>query len=507
MYRMLITDDNSDAREVIEFLVGKYNFPLETKQASNGKEALAKLKEFKADILFTDVKMPFMDGMELATKARELYPQIQIIFFSAYDDFSYIKKALSLQAVDYLLKPVNPEEFQKIIAKVIESKMELEQGQKQQEDYMHHMMDHILYRCMTKTSKKKLQADYPTTDLGFLEEYQRLFIVQFENPFFDQEHTFEVDLGQVIHDEFQYLNLNPSQGVLLFKGKKKKTSYYMELAKSLRNYIENHYSQIPYIAISAEIESSQGLSKAYEEAERYLEDRFFLSNTFIFSGDTSYDNEKGTMQDTYLIEAVKKDLEYKDAFNLQADVDKFFNRLLDKDNKALSHFYIRYVCCGLLESLYNALPDGRKGEFELHMVNIYSIQKLDEIEVLIKKVLREVLDMMKGQQEAPNHAIHVVKKYIMEHYKENLSLSLLAEKVYLSTRYLSAMFIQETGCGLNKYIKNVRMDEAKKLLLNSNMKVADICQQVGYSNVSYFCKSFKDSFGMTPDKYRESAHK
>ncbi|KLV26585.1 hypothetical protein ABW02_10840 [Niallia circulans] len=95
-------------------------------------------------------------------------------------------------------------------------------------------------------------------------------------------------------------------------------------------------------------------------------------------------------------------------------------------------------------------------------------------------------------------------QYIHEHYAEDLSLNILADKVYLSPRYLSDVFIQETGSGINKYIKQVRMDAAKNLLIHTNMKINDICKQVGYQNISYFVRSFRESFGLSPEKFRQS---
>ena len=242
--------------------------------------------------------------------------------------------------------------------------------------------------------------------------------------------------------------------------------------------------------------------RAYEEAETYLEDRFFLSDTYIFSGDTSYlSNEDYSWQDNYLLQAVQKDIQFKDIYSLKHDINKFFEKY--QNSPALSHIYIRFICCNLLQLLYEELPESRKADFSHKVASIYSTQKLQEIRVLIDNVLDEVIKKLEMEQQSPNHAINVVKQYIYEHYNENLSLELLADKVFLSYRYLSSLFIQETGCGINKYIKNIRMDKAKDLLFNTNMKVADICKAVGYSNVSYFCKSFKDNFGVTPEKYRE----
>jgi two-component system, response regulator YesN len=119
MYTILIVDDEKSEREVILFLIKKYKLNLHTLQADNGKAALDILKEKPVDILLTDIKMPFINGMELATKARDIYPDIEILFFSGYDDFKYVKTALSLRAVNYILKPINENEFYKSILTII----------------------------------------------------------------------------------------------------------------------------------------------------------------------------------------------------------------------------------------------------------------------------------------------------------------------------------------------------------------------------------------------------
>ena len=98
--------------------------------------------------------------------------------------------------------------------------------------------------------------------------------------------------------------------------------------------------------------------------------------------------------------------------------------------------------------------------------------------------------------------IQLVEQYIREHYEDVLSLDILAEKVYLTPHYLSSIFIQEKGVGINKYIKTIRMDKARELLMKTNRKISDICIQVGYTNVSYFCRSFRNEYGVTPDQYR-----
>ena len=100
-----------------------------------------------------------------------------------------------------------------------------------------------------------------------------------------------------------------------------------------------------------------------------------------------------------------------------------------------------------------------------------------------------------------------VKNYIYENYQEDLSIDMLAEKVYLSPGYLSSIFKQETGMNLNRFIKGYRMDKARELLEYSPKKISQIAREVGFSNNSYFCRSFREHFGMTPEACRKGLGK
>lgn len=119
MYNILIVDDEKSERDVILFLLNKYNINFNIFEAANGKDGLAILKKESIDILATDIKLPFYNGIELAAQARTLYSDIEILFFSGYDDFNYVKEAFSLHAVNYILKPVEPSEFYKSISDIL----------------------------------------------------------------------------------------------------------------------------------------------------------------------------------------------------------------------------------------------------------------------------------------------------------------------------------------------------------------------------------------------------
>jgi len=121
MYKMLIVDDNAAETECMQFLVQKFAFPLTTRIACNGQEALGMFKREKFDILLTDIKMPYMDGLELSKLVRKMDTEIPIILFSGFSEFSYARAAISLDVLEYLLKPVDPDEFKQTITSVLQS--------------------------------------------------------------------------------------------------------------------------------------------------------------------------------------------------------------------------------------------------------------------------------------------------------------------------------------------------------------------------------------------------
>ncbi|MBN4049411.1 response regulator [bacterium AH-315-N14] len=134
MFKLIIVDDEKIEREGIKFLINMHKLPFDVVEAKNGIEALDYLKENPVDIIFTDIKMPFMSGLELSDKAKAINPSVKIVIFSAYSDFDYAKKAISIKVFDYVLKPVDENEFINTALKIIElckqEKMEKENTDK-----------------------------------------------------------------------------------------------------------------------------------------------------------------------------------------------------------------------------------------------------------------------------------------------------------------------------------------------------------------------------------------
>ena len=149
MITILIADDEKLERNGIKFLLKREQEELEILEAINGKDAAGILQKKQVDILFSDIKMPYMTGLELAKAARELQPEIEIVIFSGYNDFSYAKEALHYGVVDYVLKPVDPGEFHKTYCSVRDHILEknTQKGEiaRQQDDLGKYFLQNFLY--------------------------------------------------------------------------------------------------------------------------------------------------------------------------------------------------------------------------------------------------------------------------------------------------------------------------------------------------------------------------
>ena len=234
MFRLMIADDEDAERMGIRFLLHKFGYAFEIREASDGMEALKGLREFPADILMTDVKMPFLNGIELAAKVREQFPDMQIIFFSGYDDFEYVKQALSLQAVDYILKPVDPAEFNRVIGRGVERLMRDKEAITQNKAFL---KSYVIARLLNQVSYEKLVQEYDREQLRFLREYTRLIVIEFEEDVFGSVisdiKAFSNLSGGVISGEFDFLDLTPSQGVFFLKRMELKEEHLQELARCI----------------------------------------------------------------------------------------------------------------------------------------------------------------------------------------------------------------------------------------------------------------------------------
>ena len=201
------------------------------------------------------------------------------------------------------------------------------------------------------------------------------------------------------------------------------------------------------------------------------------------------------------MEKYSEDISRKDVKQLWSH----FRSLASKyqSNTQFSAMYVKFVFSNVIQELFqeNQFSEERKLDHEVE--RLYSCTNLKQILAITQENIKEYEEFLERSMSDSRDEVASVKNYIYQHYAEDLSLETLAEKVYLSSGYLSFIFKKETGMNLNRFIRVVRMEKAKELLCNSNMKVAQVSEQVGIPNVSYFCRSFREYYGSSPESYRK----
>ena len=173
-----------------------------------------------------------------------------------------------------------------------------------------------------------------------------------------------------------------------------------------------------------------------------------------------------------------------------------------RDKTEYSQVYVKFIFSNLLKDFYDSLPEDKKGALDKEIDQLYRSTDFGSVKAIIDDNILRLEEVFSVNPQMAHREIEAVKQYIYEHYKEELSIDILAKLVYMAPSYLSAIFKKETGQNLSKFIKEYRMEKAKDMLENTHMKIVNVSEAVGYPNVSYFCQSFREFFGVSPQKFR-----
>lgn len=501
MYSILIVDDERIERRGIKFLLKQIHVDLKIYEASNGKEALDFLNHNTVDILFTDIKMPFVDGIQLIKEVKKLNILSKIVIFSGYEEFEYAKFATKMGVLDYILKPVNPNEFKETIKRIIHN-LDTEKKENQIKDLnINFMKKHILYSLINGCKLDDLRNKTENLiDLNFLNSFKRMILIEFNNDFFgENEIDFSIILNRVLNINYEYINLNLRQSIILLKSNEETINIINNICLPIHDKISKKFGCNCYISIGQEINNINELHESYKKIELLMEKKFYNISTFVF-----YDDEKNNhldnKNDNSILKKIKQEIKIKDIDNLKYD----FNILCCKYKTEIqtSQIYIKFIFSEILKELYKNLKQFDDEKFKTDIDKLYKASDFVCVVNLIDSYINELEKTLSKSTSQRHREIDTVKKFIRNNYEKDLSVDELASQVCLAPSYLSYIFKKETGENISKFIKACRMDKAKDLLENSYEKIVNISYDVGYRNVSYFCQSFREYFGISPQKYR-----
>lgn len=502
MLTILIADDQQEEREGIAFLIQELGFPLKIEFAENGKKALEFLRHQSVDILFTDVRMPLMDGLQLTKEALKLQPHLKVILFSGFAEFEYAKTAITLGVSDYLLKPINVDAFQDTMEKVIQEVTERKQEHEASNMKQTYVKKHVLFTLVNGVgeppSLKGVSLDLPDV-------YHRMLLLEFEKNFF--EHVgpeFESFVLSLLGTPADYINLNGYQSLLLFPEAKVPSRFsYREMAGLIHESILDTFNLICYVAVNERPTTIKDLATGLNQLEQMMEYRFFSPDHFVFeeNDDNFYYSNETELSDSAILDTIRTNIKNRDIFGLKANTEILYQKYAKQVQ--FSQLYVKYMFSNLYQEIVTHHTDVSEMELNHGIEKICKAEDIRDIKKIINEYVLRLEEECTDSESSFNRDIAYIKKYIEDHYADDLSLDSLAAKVYLSPHYLSSIFKKNMGCGLNKFIKNVRMQKAKELLTSTHLKVSDISSAVGYRDVSYFCQNYRDFYGRTPEKFRQ----
>ena len=508
MIKVLIADDERFTRQGILDMVDwdKLNVS-EVKEAYDGINALEILKDFEPNILLTDVRMPRLNGIDLAFKARELYPNCMILFMSGYSDKEYLKSAIKLKAINYVEKPIEIEELEENLNNAI---LEFVKN-----TTIHNSIEHTIANEISSIDNsvavKSIISSYFSKDFNDkLVDGQYVSVLIKIYKIIPNKHLFIDKIREIIHDcgLEGFVSMQNEKDIVLqiFFSKNIKSIHNSNVFQSffatLDEYIKN-YSHF-YIFVGSIVANMQDMHKSYASASSLDTLSFFKDyNSVIYFEEVPHKTCATIDPNAY--SAFKRNLNNEDKQAVLSDINNItsefmlncgtdINEIKNVYNKLLMHIF--NFCHSRNINLNNSVNENTSFNTILQFNNIF------EIKHYMLEIIKDVFLCLKEKNIYNEPALNIIK-YINEHYNSyDLSLEDISKNTFLTPAYICVIFKDFTGKTVNKYITEYRIMQAKELLKDSNIKMNDIALKVGYRDGNYFAKIFKKETGYSPSEYR-----
>lgn len=504
-------------------------------EASDGELAYPMIIKEKPDILITDIRMPFMDGLELCKLVKKELPNIKILILSGYDEFDYAKEAIRLGVTEYLLKPISSGKLLEALNGVSESI----RREKEDKDLVRKYMEEM--RENTEHEKQKFFEQMIAGNLSMADALEtgkkyemnlsagmyNLLLFRFtlgeENRksgelLGEAEYAIE-KLTERLEYVFEFQRGVEGWAFLLMADNEEQMSERVkELSKDVEEIMKN-YSTIAYFGgIGQPVARLRELEESFREAERALAARFTMElNRIISVEDIRMAQNVDTLDDIEItsfgeIEKTRTMLEKFLNNGAEDEIDEFvdvyINELPEENLKSvLMRQYIIMDAYIVMMSFCEKI-EGIEGEMQAQSEELKNsmktIQTLEEIKNYIRMLLKKIIgvrDTISGRRYSD--IIEIAKDQIRKTYmSDEISLNTIAAEVGMSPSYFSSIFSKEMGKTFVEYLTEIRMDRAKELLMCSSMKTSEIGYEVGYKDPHYFSYIFKKTQNCTPKEFR-----
>ena len=535
LYSIILVDDEEEVRKSIIKQIDWESAGFQVVgDAENGEDALEKIEVLEPDVVLTDIRMPYMDGLTLAEKIRQRYPSTKVVIFSGYDDFEYAQKAIKLNVTEYILKPVNVEELTSIL-KRIKSNLDEEIEEKRnvsrlRENYRKSLPiireqffnDMVHRRLADDLIESKLREyDIPITgarkwiiaaiDVEKSDDRSKKTLSLHE-----EEELIPISVMQIVREKlksycrFSLFQSTAEAGMVVIAALDDDNTttglidVLGDICKETKRILE-----VPVtIGIGHSVTGLSKIAGSYQSAVEALGYKAVVGSGItiyindmepVGSGKLEFDNS----DESDFISAVK--------FGPDEKIEAVMVRISGKLESAKVHYRQQQVYVfGVLNTIIQMiqqydlnLEEILGGELEYLSV-IDKLQKREEFGEWLLKTARKMNQAINQERDmTTRQVIQQAKQYIMDNYQNpDLSVEMICRHLHMSPAYFSTMFKKETGQAYIAYLTEIRLNKAVELLNKTDDKTYVIASKVGYQEQNYFSYVFKKKFGVSPTKFR-----
>lgn len=535
LYSIILVDDEEEVRKSIIKQIDWESAGFQVVgDAENGEDALEKIEVLEPDVVLTDIRMPYMDGLTLAEKIRQRYPSTKVVIFSGYDDFEYAQKAIKLNVTEYILKPVNVEELTSILKRIksnlgeeIEEKRNVSRLRENyrkslpiiREQFFNDMVHRRLADDLIES--KLREYDIPITgarkwiiaaiDVEKSDDRSKKTLSLHE-----EEELIPISVMQIVREKlksycrFSLFQSTAEAGMVVIAALDDDNTttglidVLGDICKETKRILE-----VPVtIGIGHSVTGLSKIAGSYQSAVEALGYKAVVGSGItiyindmepVGSGKLEFDNS----DESDFISAVK--------FGPDEKIEAVMVRISGKLESARVHYRQQQVYVfGVLNTVIQMiqqydlnLEEILGGELEYLSV-IDKLQKREEFGEWLLKTARKMNQAINQERDmTTRQVIQQAKQYIMDNYQNpDLSVEMICRHLHMSPAYFSTMFKKETGQAYIAYLTEIRLNKAVELLNKTDDKTYVIASKVGYQEQNYFSYVFKKKFGVSPTKFR-----
>lgn len=481
MNTLLIVEDEKLIRQGIKTMVQRCGVPIDNIiECANGEAALEILRMQQVDVMFTDIRMPKMDGIALV-KAMQTLPHIPLtVAVSGYDDFSYAVEMLRMGVREYILKPVDRVKVKEVLEKL---NKEIDAGKES---------------AMQDRNIGRQQLKYAILNENLTETEQELIIKQYGDYFAANGYlvicTNNTSREPVMANELPYIYLSDVNG----------NELYITDAKYFSILANNELTK-RFVGVSALHQGMEDIREAYNEALSARKEAFYLGKTVVRYEEMI--SHKGTS--LKLEEAVSGQIVQMLGTDKYEDAIKQLNRIFK--NASLGGYEAADIERGMsrlfdeVQDTYANVLKTEKDEVK-KFYEIYGYDNLAAYEADVVEWLSTFCDNLNSRFDdyKNKQKIQQAVTFIRENYDKDLNMAVVSNHISMNYSLFSYVFKQYTGSNFVNFLKEIRIEEAKRLLEETDMKIIDISGKVGYENEKHFMKTFKAACGVSPTEYRKN---